>query len=221
MTFRNGLLTLGAAAALSVGLGTYAVPAWSADSGHATEDMRPMAMGTGMTMGLGGGDATTAELGVIHELIVNHDRINRTVTNLADGIRTVTESDDPRIAQLIKDHVADMIARVETRRDPNLAIESDALHSIMRNGDKVKTTVETTDKGSIVTQTSSDATIVAALQDHAGEVSDIVDRGMEAIHTAMMNARGAMPGAMRHGVGAAGGMMHGGMMHRSMMGGPR
>jgi hypothetical protein len=204
MTFRNGLLALGAAAAISVGLGTYAVPAWSADSGHATEDMRPMAMG--MMMGLGGGDATTAELGVIHELIVNHDRINRTVTNLADGIRTVTESDDPRIAQLIKDHVADMIARVDTRRDPNLAIESDALHSIMRNGDKVKTTVETTDKGSIVTQTSSDATIVAALQDHAGEVSDIVDRGMEAIHTAMMNARGAMQG---------------GMMHRSMMGGPR
>ena len=31
----------------------------------------------------------------IHDLFFNHDRIKRTVTNLPDGIRTVTESDDP------------------------------------------------------------------------------------------------------------------------------
>src|SRR5687767_9324060 len=47
-------------------------------------------MGPGM-MGMGHGSSTMAEMGVIHQLVVNHDRIKRTVTNLADGIRTVTE----------------------------------------------------------------------------------------------------------------------------------
>ena len=46
-----------------------------------------------------------AQMGDIHELFVNHDRITRTVTNLPNGIRTVTESADPRIAQLFTDHV--------------------------------------------------------------------------------------------------------------------
>ena len=58
---------------------------------------------------------------------MNHDRITRTVTNLPDGVRTVTESADPRIAQLLKDHVTQMGQRVETGDDPGLPIESPAL----------------------------------------------------------------------------------------------
>ncbi len=140
-----------------------------------------------------------AQLGTIHELFVNHDRIKRTVTNLPNGIRTTTESDDPRIAQLIKDHVASMGKRVATGDDPGLPIESDALHSIFRNYDKVRTTVETTDKGVVVTQTSSDPETVAALQKHASEVSDFVSEGMVAMRTAMMKKMGGMhPGMFGH-----------------------
>ena len=51
-------------------------------------------MGPGM-MGMNHGSATAAEHNDIRELFFNHDRINRTVTNLPNGIRTVTESDDP------------------------------------------------------------------------------------------------------------------------------
>ena len=60
----------------------------------------------------------------LHELFTNHDKIKRTVTNLTDGIRTVTESDDPQIAATIKKHVAEMGKRVEEGRDPGLPIES-------------------------------------------------------------------------------------------------
>jgi len=60
------------------------------------------------------------QLSAIHDLIVNHDRIKRTVTNLPDGIRTVTESDDPQTAQLIKTHVASMGKRVSAGSDPGL-----------------------------------------------------------------------------------------------------
>ena len=57
-----------------------------------------MGMGAGM-MGMSGGSATMDERRDIHGLLFNHDRIKRTVTNLPDGIRTVTESDDPEKAR--------------------------------------------------------------------------------------------------------------------------
>jgi hypothetical protein len=58
-------------------------------------------------------------------------------------------------------------------------------------------------------QTSDDAQTVAALQQHASEVSDFVQEGMTALHTAMMKKMGgfrggAMPGPM---------IMMRGMMH--------
>ena len=89
-------------------------------------------MGGGM-MGVAHDSATMEQLRVIHTLFINHDHIKRTVTNLPNGIRTVTESDDPKIAALLKAHVADMMKRVGAGDDPGLPIESDALHSIFRD----------------------------------------------------------------------------------------
>src|SRR5450756_867345 len=155
-----------------------------------------MGRGPGMMgmMGMMGGSATMAERAGIHGLLFNHDRIKRTVTNLPDGIRTVTESDDPEVAATIKKHVADMGTRIEQGRDPGLPIESPALHSIFRDKDKIKTAYETTEKGIIVVQTSTDATAVKALQDHAAEVTDLAQRGMVAAHEAMMKNGGGMMG---------------------------
>ncbi len=156
-----------------------------------------MGMGPGM-MGMNGGSATMDERSDIHGLLFNHDRIKRTVTNLPDGIRTVTESDDPEVAATIKKHVAEMAKRVEEGRDPDLPIESPALHSIFRDKDKIKTAYETTEKGIVVVQTSTDATAVKALQDHAAEVTDLAQRGMVAAHEAMMKNGGGMMGRGMH-----------------------
>jgi hypothetical protein len=152
-----------------------------------------MGMGSGM-MGLNGGSATMDERRDIHGLLFNHNRIKRTVTNLPDGIRTVTESDDPEVAATIKKHVTEMGKRVEGGRDPGLPIESPALHSIFRHKDKVKTAYETTEKGIVIVQTSTDESAVKALQDHAAEVTDLAQRGMVAAHEAMMKNGGGMMG---------------------------
>jgi hypothetical protein len=157
-------------------------------------------MGRGMMARHDG--ATMAQMRDIHELFLNHDRITRTVTNLPDGIRTMTESTDPRIAQLLKDHVASMRQRVDTGDDPGLPIESEALRSIFRNYEKIQTTVQAMSTGIVVTQTSRDQATAAALQQHASEVTDFVTDGTAAMHRAMMKKMG---GAMPHG-------MHGGMM---------
>ena len=158
-------------------------------------------MGPGM-MGMMGGNATTGERNDLHDLFSNHDKIKRTVTNLSDGIRTVTESDDPEVAATIKKHVAEMGKRVEEGRDPGLPIETPALHAIFQNKDKIKTAYKTTEKGVVVVQTSADATAVKALQDHAAEVSDLAQRGMIAAHEAMMKNGGGMMGRGIHMRGA-------------------
>jgi hypothetical protein len=158
-----------AALTVALGVGVYAYTAHSQDGRpgfgpFGMHHMGPgmMGMGPGMT-GMAHDEATMSQLQVIHTMLVDHDRITRTVTNLPNGIRTVTESDDPALAGQIKTHVADMGKRVGAGDDPGLPIESEALHSIFRDKDKIHTTYETTDKGIAVVQTSDDAKTVAAL----------------------------------------------------------
>ena len=177
-------------------------------------------MGPGMMMGQGmmgmGHDhdaATMSQLQVIHTLLVNHDRITRTVTNLPNGIRTVTESDDPALAEQIKGHAAAMTARVAKGDDPGLPIESPSVHAIFADKDKIHTSYEATAKGIVVTQTSDDAKTVATLQQHAAEVTDLVKGGMAALQTAMMKNHGGFMGGTMGGMMMRGPMM---MMHRMM-----
>jgi hypothetical protein len=132
-------------------------------------------------------------------MFMNHEQIRRTVTNLPNGIRTVTESDDPELAAVIISHVKGMRERVKEGRDPGLPIQSPTLQIIFRNKDKIATTQEATKKGIIVVQTSDDRETVAALQKHAAEVTVLVKRGMEAAHETMMKNRGGMMGP--HGMG--------------------
>ena len=209
---------IGAVVILATGVGIYAFSAASEEDhfGRSHAMHRGM-MGQGMMepgmMGMGhmmGRDAATAgDMSAIHALAIGHDRIRRTVTNLPDGIRTVTESDDPRIAQLIREHVARMGQRVRAGKMMGVPIESPAVHRIYASKDRIRTTSEATPAGIVVTQTSSDPAIVALLQEHAVEVSGLVRGGMEAMHAAMMRNHGAqeamMPGMqgmmrMHHGM---------------------
>ena len=192
---------------VALGVGAYAYTAHSQDGfGMHLMGRGMMGMGPG-TMGMAQDAATQSQLQVIHSLLVNHDRVTRTVTNLPDGIRTVTESNDPELAAQIKTHVTDMGRRVSAGDDPGLPIESEALHAIFRDKDKIRTSYETTANGVAVVQTSDDAKTVAALQTHAAEMTDLVQGGMAALQTAMMKNHVGMMG---------GGMMHGPMMMRGM-----
>ena len=134
-------------------------------------------------------DAFAADMHLVRDMLFSHDRIKRTVTNLPNGIKTVTESDDPQVAQAIQTHVASMVQRLNDGKEFNLF--SKTIPVLFDNRDKIKTAVETTAKGSAVTQTSGDAKVVAALQEHATEVDELVREGMVAM---MRNARASMGG---------------------------
>jgi hypothetical protein len=76
---------------------------------------------------------------------------------------------------------------------------SPTLPVLFENSDKIKTVVESTDRGSTVTQTSGDPKVVAALQAHALEVSELARDGMAAM---MRAARARMMGQTARGPGS-------------------
>jgi len=147
--------------------------------------------------GMSRGDPSAgADMNLVHQMVVNHEQIQRSVTNLPDGIKTVTESADPQVAQAIKAHVASMVQRLADGREFNLF--SSTIPVLFENRNKIRTTVVESATGTVVTQTSEDPKVVMALQAHAIEVSDLAREGMTAMRR---NARANMAGMMRRGSG--------------------
>ena len=169
------------------------------DHGAAAGGHGPMAGVVGMLTRQDEG--SSADMGLVHDLLMNHTKIKRTVTNLPNGIKTVTESDDPQVAQTIKAHVASMSQRLKDGREFN--IFSPTLPVLFENRDKIKSVVEVTEKGSIVTRTSTDAKVVAALQGHAAEVTELAQEGPVAMMRGMMTRMAAGPRGPRAGMGPA------------------
>jgi hypothetical protein len=129
--------------------------------------------------------AFVADMGIVHELVVNHQAIERTVLNLPNGIRTKTESTDRRVARYLKDHVASMDDRLKKGAIFNMG--SPSLPTIFENRERIRTEIEETENGVAVTQTSDDPATVAALQAHASEVSELVREGMASMMRSMMS----------------------------------
>lgn len=48
-------------------------------------------------------------------LLMNHQKIKRTVEELPNGVKTLTESSDPQVAAKIKEHVYWMKERIEKK----------------------------------------------------------------------------------------------------------
>jgi len=186
---RSSKIAIAVAAALGLGA---AVAVFAHPGGMGPGMMRQGMMGQGMGGPMAGGmqhgDASFADdMRLVHAMLFDHDKIRRTVTNLPEGIRTLTESGDPGVARAIKAHVASMEQRLKEGKIFNLF--SPTLPVLFENKDKIRTVVEMTDRGSVVTQTSGDAKVVAALQAHALEVSELARDGMAAM---MRNMRAGM-----------------------------
>ena len=139
-----------------------------------------------MMPGLRGENASEQESAELAIMFRNFQSIERTVENLPDGIRTVTGSSDPEVFATLVGHVTGMIKRVEDGQDPKIFIQSPTLDAFFLNGDAIETDIEVTKTQIIVTQTSDDPEMVAALQTHAAEVTEMADRGMAAVHDRMM-----------------------------------
>ena len=136
--------------------------------------------------GLRGLNATPDESAELAVLFRNFQTLSRDVTNLPNGIRTVTRSSDPAVMDALISHTTGMIARVERGDDPQIMIQSPTLDIFFQRGEGISSEISVTEEGIVVVQTSTDPEVVAALHTHAAEVSDLVARGMLAVHEMMM-----------------------------------
>ncbi len=166
----------------------------------------------GMGHMMGGGDAAfQADMQLIHELVTNNRAITRTVEHLPNGIRTFTASSSPAVAAAIIAHVASMERRLESGEEFNLF--SHTIPLLFENYERIHSEFEYRETGVAVVQTSDDPALVQALQEHAAEVTELVDEGMIAMMRGMMEARmdGRMEGGMMGEMqGRMGGMQEGG-----------
>lgn len=135
--------------------------------------------------GLRGRDTTAAEVDELRAMFTQHQQIRRKVELLPKGIRTVTETDDAQLRAKLVSHVVGMLGRIQTKRNPEVIIQSPTLAPLFQMSERIKTTIEMTAKGVVVVQTSDDAQVVKLLKTHAGEVSDMAARGMQAVHERM------------------------------------
>lgn len=134
----------------------------------------PPARGPGRAAGM------AADRDVFHYLLTHHADIKRTVKARDDGVETVTESDKKEVAAKIQEHAAAMHKRVKAGngirlRDPLFA-------EIFKHYDQIEMTVEKTDKGVKVTETSKDKEVVKLIQAHAEVVSKFVKDGFDEAH---------------------------------------
>jgi hypothetical protein len=116
-----------------------------------------------------------ADMELFHFLLDNRDKITRKVTNVANGVETVTESDDPKVVEKLQAHVESMYKRVDKgrpihARDPLFA-------EIFRNADKIEMKLEKTEKGVKVVETSKDEYVAKLIQSHAEVVNLFVKNG--------------------------------------------
>ncbi len=135
--------------------------------------------------GLQGKDTTDDEVDELANLFNFHFEMTRRVENLPNGIRTITETDNEALRDKLIAHVTGMITRIEEGRNPEVIIQSPTLDKLFGTHSQITTEIEITDKGIAVIQTSDNPAVVKNLQTHAGEVSDMVERGMQAVHERM------------------------------------
>ena len=182
-----GLLSAGGVIyAMQQGHGSYAeMHAAHHGGGHGRADADHVHDEVNMP-GLKGRDTTEQEVADLKTIFTQHQGIRRRVSPLFNGIVTTTESDDPALRDAIIGHVAMMVTRLEAGRNPEVMIQSPTLDALFKVYDQIDTTTVATPTGVKVTQTSANPEVVALLQKHAGEVSDMSVRGMQAVHERMM-----------------------------------
>lgn len=129
----------------------------------------------------------------IHGLLTNHEKIARQVEDIPNGVRTVTTSDNPQVAQLIRTHVRQMKARFE--RDQPIRLMDPVFRELFKHRDKASLAYEDIPGGIRVTHTSDDPQVVLLIRQHArGFVSEAAEQGMR---------RAMHPTPLPEGYGAA------------------
>ena len=134
---------------------------------------------TGMDHGMMQGRmmAGMQDMRSIRGLLANHRAIERTVYDLPNGVRTVTTSDDPRVAELIRTHVRQMRDRYE--RDQPIRAMDPLFRELFESRHQASLQISDIPGGVEVLHTSPNPRVVRLIRQHARHfVNGVVERGM-------------------------------------------
>lgn len=131
--------------------------------------------GFGRGAGAGHDDQFATDHEVFFFLLDNRKEIRRKVTNLPDGIETLTESDNPEVAGKIQEHVAAMYERVENQQP--IHMRDPLFREIFANAKKIKMEMKETEHGILVKETSEDPYVARLLHEHGKVVSLFLKNG--------------------------------------------
>lgn len=113
----------------------------------------------------------------IHGLLTSHEKIDRRVEDIPNGVRTLTTSDDPATAELIRAHVRQMKARYA--RGQPIRMMDPVFREMFKNRSKASLDYEDVPGGIRVTHTSDDPQVVLLIRQHARRfVSEAAEQGM-------------------------------------------
>ncbi len=132
-------------------------------------------LGQGFGQGRRNDPRRAADQELFHFLLAHHDKITRQVTELPNGVKAVTESDDPEVVEKLQEHVEWMAVRIE--KSQPIRMRDPLFRELFKNADKIELEHEMTDKGVIVTEWSDDPHVVKLIQAHAKVVSGFVASG--------------------------------------------
>ncbi|MGH3737554.1 MAG: hypothetical protein ACRDT6_18385 [Micromonosporaceae bacterium] len=126
----------------------------------------------------GMGGAMMRDMRVIRGLLDNHLEIQRDVTDVPGGIRSVTTSADGEVAAAIRTHVDQMRQRIE--QGATIRHMDPLFREIFEHHEKIEMKVEEIEGGVRVVETSSDPQVVLLIRQHARRaVSEFVATGMD------------------------------------------
>jgi len=157
------------------GAGTLAAAILLAGAAALAQGGPPPGRGMQGRMGMMGDASHQADMEVFHALLEHRAEIQRTVTQRADGVETLTESDNPEVARLIQTHVNAMYGRVDEARP--IHIRDPLFRAVFENAHKITMKQELTDKGVRVVETSDDPWVARLVQAHAEVVNLFVKNG--------------------------------------------
>ncbi len=115
------------------------------------------------------------DMQLFHYLLDHRQDITRKVTNLNDGVETVTESAKPEIAAKIQEHVEAMYKRLKEGRP--IHMRDPLFAEVFRHHEMITFTMEKTKNGIKVKETSKNPYVVKLIQAHAEVVNKFLANG--------------------------------------------
>lgn len=140
------------------------------------EALIPLRRGAGRA----GGDPARAarhqhDQAVFHRLLALHERIQRELEYLPNGIRARTRSDDPEIVALLHDHVPSMKQRLE--ENFGLRFWDPAFAELFAQHGKIHMELTLLPDGVLIEETSDDPNVVTLIQAHGQIINLFVAHG--------------------------------------------